>query len=245
MKNITNVFIESAPSRFKLPFGINKNVRLKAVSNEVRRDKKGVKINKGCYMTFVAIDVDNDNAAKAETTFSYFILDKPKYAISNFMHQFNQLVEIMQAVIPASKLAAAAKPLQAALVDNQDVFATIKSDTSTVPKEKFVKELVSVMDAVTAGFEEAVTPYLGEKGDLVNLVVVTGTNGQFFELPREDKGFIAKTEGGRPLSIDAKYVRWFEEKDTKKKADKDDLGDEEVIEEEELVIDDDQDFEDI
>jgi hypothetical protein len=245
MRNLTNVFIESAPSRFKIPFGINKNVALKAVTNEVRRDKNGVKINKGCYMTFAALDVKDNNSVKAETTFSYFILDKPKFAVLNFTHQFNQLVEIIQAIVPGDNLLEAVKPLQQVLTDSADVFKQVKS-TSGVPNAKFVKELVVVQSAISEAFEKAITPYVGENGDLVNLLVVTGTNGQFFELPREDKGFISKMEGGRPLTIDAKYVRWFEDKDKKKKADKDDIGDdEEIISEDELVIDEDQDLEDI
>jgi len=42
MKNLTQVFLNSAPSRFKLPFGVSNNVILKAVSNEVRRDKNNL-----------------------------------------------------------------------------------------------------------------------------------------------------------------------------------------------------------
>ena len=118
--------------------------------------------------------------------------------------------------------------------------------TSGTPTPKFVKELVAVQDELSAAFAEAVSKYTGEDGELVNLLVVTGTNGQFFELPREDKGFISKMEGGRALTIDPKYVRWFEDKDKMKKADKDDIGDDdEIVSEDELIIDEDQDLDDI
>jgi hypothetical protein len=35
----------------------------------------------------------------------------------------------------------------------------------------------------------------------------------FLDLPREDKGFITKAEGGRELHVDAKYARWYADKD--------------------------------
>jgi hypothetical protein len=57
------------------------------------------------------------------------------------------------------------------------------------------------------------SPYTGENGDLVNMVVVTDPKGMFLDLPREDKGFITKAEGGRELHVDAKYARWYADKD--------------------------------
>ena len=245
MRNLTNVFIESAPSRFKIPFGISKNVMLKTVSNEIRRDKNGVKISKCCYITFSAVDVEDDNKIKSETTFSYFILDKPRFAVGNFTHQFNQLAEMVMAVVPADNVAEAVGPLQKVLMDNASVFEKIKN-TKGLPTPKFVKELVVVQNEMSEAFAEGMSPYFGENGDLVNLLVVTGTNGQFYELPREDKGFISKMEGGRKLTIDPKYVRWYEDKDKKKKSDKDDIGDDDdIVSEDELVIDEDQDLDDI
>jgi hypothetical protein len=40
------------------------------------------------------------------------------------------------------------------------------------------------------------------------MVVVTDPKGMFLDLPREDKGFITKAEGGRELHVDAKYA-WY------------------------------------
>jgi hypothetical protein len=77
MRNLTDVFLDSAPSRFKLGFGVTKNVMLKSVDNDVRRDKNGVKFNKNCYLTFAAIDAEDGNKITAQSTFSYFNIDKP------------------------------------------------------------------------------------------------------------------------------------------------------------------------
>jgi hypothetical protein len=65
---------------------------LKSVDNDVRRDKNGVKFNKNCYLTFAAIDEDG-NKITAQSTFSYFNIDKPAFATKNFIHQFNQLIK--------------------------------------------------------------------------------------------------------------------------------------------------------
>jgi RPA family protein len=45
------------------------------------------------------------------------------------------------------------------------------------------------------------------------MVVVTDPKGMFLDLQREDKGFITKAEGGRELHVDAKYARWYADKD--------------------------------
>jgi hypothetical protein len=62
----------------------------------------------------------------------------------------------------------------------------------------------------------------------------------FLDLPREDKGFITKAEGGRELHVDAKYARWYADKD-KVKLLAEDLGDDNIIEDEIMVDDDDLD----
>jgi hypothetical protein len=69
---------------------------LKSVDNDVRRDKNGVKFNKNCYLTFAAIDAEDGNKITAQSTFSY----TTAFATKNFIHQFNQLIEVAKAVIP-------------------------------------------------------------------------------------------------------------------------------------------------
>jgi hypothetical protein len=46
----------------------------------------------------------------------------------------------------------------------------------------------------------------------------------FLDLPREDKGFITKAEGGRELHVDAKYG-WYADKDKVETSTAEDLGD--------------------
>jgi hypothetical protein len=71
------------------------------------------------------------------------------------------------------------------------------------------------------------------------MVVVTDPR-MFLDLPREDKGFITKAEGGRELHVDAKYARWYADKD-KVASTAEDLGDDNIIDEDEIMVDDDLD----
>jgi hypothetical protein len=71
------------------------------------------------------------------------------------------------------------------------------------------------------------------------MVVVTDPKGMFLDLQREDKGFITKTEGGRELHVDAKYARWYADKDKVETSTAEDLGDDNIIDEDEIMVDDD------
>jgi NACalpha-BTF3-like transcription factor len=235
MINLTNVFLNSAPSRFKLPFGVSKNVSLIEINNEVKRDKNGVKIAKNCYITFGTVDVENENKVTAQSTFSYFNIDKPAFAIQNFIHQFNQLTQIGLAVVPKDKQKAFNTALSKQLVAEKDVFMQCKS--AGVPSAKLTKAIGETQIRVVNAFVDLLKPYQGPgNGDLVQLAVVTDTKGKFLDLPREDKGFISKMEGGREVTIDAKYHRWHANKDKAEKASADNIGDEEIISEEAMVI---------
>jgi hypothetical protein len=240
MRNLTDVFLESAPSRFKLTFGISKNVMLKSVDNDVRRDKNGVKFNKNCYITFAAVDVEDDNKITAQSTFSYFNIDKPAFATKNFIHQFNQLIEIAQAVVPKDDIRKVLNSLQKVLAEDVDLFKEIKGPKE--PSSKLTKSIGELQTKVVDAFIEAIHPYTSEgegKGDLVNIVVVTDPKGMFLDLPREDKGFISKSVGGRELHIDAKYARWYAEKDKPETATSEDLGDDNIIDEDEIMVEED------
>lgn len=237
MRNLTDVFLDSAPSRFKLAFGVSKNVMLKSVDNNVRRDKNGVKINKNCYLTFASVDTEDSNRITAQSTFSYFNIDKPAFATKNFIHQFNQLIEVAQAVVPKDDIKKVLTSIQKVLVNDVALFQEIKE--AKVPTAKMTKSIGELQTKVVDAFVEAVTPYTGDSGDLVNVVVVTDPKGMFLDLPREDKGFISKTKGGRELHVDAKYARWYADKDKVETSTADDIGDDNILDEDEIMVEDD------
>ena len=237
MRNLTTVFLSTAPSRFKLPFGVNKNVVLKSIDNETRRDKNGIKLNKNCFMTFASLDPEDEDRYIAQTTFNYFNIDKPAYATKSFIHQFNQMLEILKAVVPKDKLGKAAQKFQKALSDDADLFVKLASGEET--STKAVKGVAALQTKVVEVFIEIMTPFLDKDGDKVDLVVITDAKGIFFDLPREDKGFIAKSSDNKALTIDAKYARWYAEKDVKKTDKADDIGGEAMLDEEEVMVEDD------
>jgi hypothetical protein len=126
---------------------------LKSVDNDVRRDKNGVKFNKNCYLTFAAIDAEDGNKITAQSTFSYFNIDKPAFATKNFIHQFNQLIEVAKAVIPKDNFNKG--KIQKVLIDDVSLFKEIKAEKVPTAKEtKAINELqIKVVDA----FVDAIT----------------------------------------------------------------------------------------
>ncbi len=235
MINLTNVFLSSAPARFKLPFGVHKNVALIDIDNEVRRDKNGVKTAKNCFITFGTVDTENENKVTAQSTFSFFNIDKPAFAVQNFIHQYNQLTQIGLAVVPKDNQKAFNKALGKELMAHKDVF--IECKTASTPGAKLTKAIADTQKKVVDTFVTLLSDYKGVgNGDLVQLAVVTDTKGKFLDLPREDKGFISKMDGGRPVIIDAKYHRWHANKDKAEKETPDDLGNEDIISEEEVLM---------
>lgn len=236
MKNLTDIFLSSAPSRFRLPFGIIESAILKAASNEVRRDKNGQKVIKNCYITFAMIDPKENNKILAETTYSYFNIDKPVFAVQNFIHQVNQLVEIASAVVPQDFINDVMNNINTILNKDAKLFSNL-SDGS-VPSTSKTKKIGELQQRVVDAFIENISPYTGSDGDVVSLLAVTGTNGKFQELPREDKGFIAK-KGKRKLTLDSKYIMWFDKRNEAEKSTGDDIGSDEIMDEEELLMDDD------
>jgi hypothetical protein len=69
------------------------------------------------------------------------------------------------------------------------------------------------------------------------MVVVTDPKGMFLDLQEKIK-VSTKAEGGRELHVDAKYARWYADKD-KVETTAEDLGDDNIIDEDEIMVDDD------
>ena len=246
MINLTDLFLETAPSRYRIPFGINKNVLLKGVNNDPRRDKNGVLINKNCFMTFSVVDPDNDNKILSERVFDSFNLDKPDYASLNFRHQMVQLMEILKAVVPAKSFGKAKNAFNSAMLTNkEDLQEILALGKEGKPGSALLKKMKTEQQNMVNSFIKVISPFVGSKGDLLQLSVVTGRTGKFFEFPREEKGFIAKMDGAA-IRTDLKYVRWYEDRNKVETASGDDIGgDDSVLEEEELLLDDAQGLDDI
>jgi hypothetical protein len=242
MINVTKIFLDSAPSRYRLGFGVSENSVLKSVSNEIRRNKDGVKIDKCCYMTFAKL-AKEDEKVLAESTFSFFIIDKPDYAKLNFMHQILQMLEILSAVVPADKSGAVLKGFNKSIQKHGKIMMMVKNQQKFTKAE--TKSISSAQMGIVDSFKEFIDPFTNTAGDKVDLLIVSNRTGKFLDLPREDKGFIAKTGGKNPLSVSVKYKTWYANRNIVETDEADDMGSDEVMKDEEILVADDQMLDDI
>ncbi|MCK5787708.1 MAG: hypothetical protein KAH32_01755, partial [Chlamydiia bacterium] len=102
MINLTELLLKSAPTRNRLAFGINSNVVVKSCSNEVKRDKDNVIIERNAFIVLAKIDPETLEIL-AESEMSYFNLTHAGMAYDNFFHQLNQLPYITAAFLPQKK----------------------------------------------------------------------------------------------------------------------------------------------
>jgi hypothetical protein len=73
--------------------------------------------------------------------------------LQNFIHQFNQLIEVAKAVIPKDNFNKAIGKIQKVLIDDVSLFKEIKAEKPTAKETKAINEL-KVVDA----FVDAITP---------------------------------------------------------------------------------------
>jgi hypothetical protein len=97
---------------------------------------------------------EDGNKITAQSTFSYFNIDKASVFTKNFI-QFNQLIEVAKAVIPKDNFNKAIGKIQK-LIDDVSLFKEIKAEKVPTAKEtKAINELqIKVVDA----FVDAITP---------------------------------------------------------------------------------------
>lgn len=238
MKNITRVFLDSAPVRTRLKFGVNSPVVLKSVSNTKRRDKNNLKIDRSFYMRFAKLNKDDNTKIEAETEFSYFGLNKKEYAAQNFIHQYQQMMEIFKYTVPPAEQAKHKVDITAAVMTDVETMMNTKKAKSTnkVPSAALHAKMRILLETIADAMVAAISPYVGLNGAKLNLLVVTGPNGKFLDLPKEEVGFINLASSDTKLRIEGKYHVWYSRKDEDEKAAGDVLGESLDIESDELDL---------
>lgn len=237
--NLTYVFLDSAPVRERLPFGVNDNVFLRSISTEKRKDKDGNKLKKNCFITFSKKDLEEDKIV-AEYTFSFFDVSKLEYAVKSLIQQTAHLVAIMDILIPADELEDLITKVLAPLEDSKEVKKALETE-----KAKKLKPLLNAQEAIVLAFADVMTPFIGEDSTLFQLLVVTNKTGKFIELPSESIGFISSMDGAK-LNVPPKYKRWYLDGLKPETDEADDIGNDDIISDEDINIeDDDADLEDI
>lgn len=236
--NLTRVFLDSAPVRERLSFGVNKNVFLRAVSSESRKDKDGNKSKKNCFITFSKIDPKKDNKVIGEHTFSFFELGKAEYAADGLIAHMNHLVAIMSQVIPEGEFEEAFDKVISPL-ENEKVEKELLAK-----KVKKIKLLQKAQEEMVKIFAEEMEEYCGDISNLFSLLVVTDRSGKFVELPRESGGFIDDNDS-KKLAVGSKYKRWYLDGLKPDTDDADDIGDDDIIEDDDIILDEDDTLDDI
>lgn len=225
MKNLTDIFLASAPVRTRLSWGYSKVV-LKSISNVERRDKNNLKVDRFCYMRFANLDEETGKSV-AESEFSYFGVSKAEYAPRNIVRQYLQLNEIAKRVIPTEAIAEIKGRMNGVFKSYGAVIASAvthkkNKSTPTASEHKLMKEFQVILSDT---FADELTPYAGADGIKFHILAVTGYNGKFQELPQEDVGFTADADADvEKLLIPIDYKKWLAKKDIKETSDSDVLG---------------------
>lgn len=167
--SIVRDFINSAPVRERLEFGINKNVRLVKVSNEeILID--GLRLNKNTHLTFKKYDDEGNEIA--ESTFNYWDLDSKKsFVRDNFMTQLGQLSALVYAVA-GEDIGKSYNPVDD-VADGEDLLNRLKTASGCQNlQERMVNEFI-----------DAIGSAANENSPLLRLKVVTSPDGKYLNLP--------------------------------------------------------------
>lgn len=206
--NVTKIFLSTAPVREKLKFGVNTNIVLKSVSNLTRRTRDGLKSGRYCFMRFSEINPETKEVL-AEYEFSHNKSTNSDWALKNTMHLFNQLTFISKAVAPKGKFAGI-KTLISAAVNNSAYEKVMgKAVKGSELSETDLNELHDYCVGISTAFEEGVKPFVGVGGELLDLLVVTGKDIKYLELPREENNTITKAASSKTLELPSFYVKRF------------------------------------
>ena len=227
----TRIFLDSAPIKTRLDFGVNHRVRLKSIDNLERKNKDGIKMARNCNMVFAKYDEDKEKQI-AESSFDYFntSAERPEYAIENIIQQITQLETISFAVIPAEEMSEEeiSDYYNELLVEFEALFDVKK------PNKKQIAKLLELQLSLGTAAETLLTKYTKEHGDWVDILIVTNRDGDYEQLPRESSGFIDKEENNRKFTIPMKYMNFKANINKKKKGAADDIGDDIALEDESL-----------
>ncbi|MCK5788686.1 MAG: hypothetical protein KAH32_06795 [Chlamydiia bacterium] len=205
--NITKIFLSTSPVREKLKFGINENVVLRSVSNETRRTKDGVKSTRFCFTKFSEVDVETRKIV-AEYEFSHNKSTNPDWALKNTMHLYNQIQFIVKAVVPKEKKKAVLASISKAVNDTsyETTMNKLIKSPATMGDKDFNK-LFEYSMGISKAFEAEIAPYVGVNSELLKLLVVTGQDIKYLELPREENNTVFKMTDKKELEVPSYYIK--------------------------------------
>jgi hypothetical protein len=169
--------------RTPLEFGINENVRLVAIDNEVRK-WEGEIIKRNTFLTFAKFDAKDIKIASSE--FSYFNLDHTSdFVLDNLVSQLGHLNALVGILNPGIE------------IDPTTSYEDLDEVKAALRTKKGCEHFMTVM---WEQFLEAVTDKIGNESPLLRMKVVTDSKGRWVQLPRESH-FVEAVDSDCTLSI--------------------------------------------
>jgi hypothetical protein len=183
--SLLRMLLAIKPVRTPLEFGINENVRLVAMDNEVRKWENEV-INRNTFLTFAKF---NDEGTKIESSeFSYFNLDHTSdFVFANLVQQVGQLNNLANLLNPGSE------------VDPTEEFEDLEEIKEALRTKKGCQ---AMMDIMWKQFSEAVEGKTGAESPLLRIKVAVSGKGGWLQLP-QDAHFAESMEYESTLGVTA------------------------------------------
>tara|TARA_R110000765_G_scaffold161243_2_gene265628 strand:+ start:1493 stop:2170 length:678 start_codon:yes stop_codon:yes gene_type:complete len=171
MSTFLRLLLETKPVRTPLSFGVQDNVRLTNIHNDVVL-KDGQPVERGCYLTFTQFGkVGEEVKAIKATQFFYFNLGQNDFTAQNLATQIGQLQNICD-VLGAD-----------ATIDPTGIFEEDMEAYLAGLKSKKVCD--QMQDIIWEQFYAAVGDKVGMESPLLRLKVVTSSDGRFSQLPQD------------------------------------------------------------
>jgi len=174
--------LKTGPIRVKLDFGLEENVRLLRISNEVRK-YKGEIIEKMFYLTVRKYNPEDLTEGIAEEEFSYYMLDHTNEKV---MDSLATITGHMQNICDVMNIDAVMDPTAFYEGDATAFMADIKSS----------RGCKGLSDRLWAQFSDAVSGTVGESAPLMRMKVITNKKGNKNVLPY-DLAFVESMEVGK------------------------------------------------
>jgi hypothetical protein len=230
MKNITKIFIDTAPIDKRLSFGVNENVFLKSIDNIERRNKDGIILDTIVNMVFSKIDPETDKIV-AESSISFFSPAGREYASKSFIHSVLQMMSIARAIVPEEDVKEVLTAMNAAMNTKEykeviGIAGALNAAGKKATETEF-KRIVAAQKNIFKSFIEILEKYTGPDSSKVGLLMVTNYKGEFLGLPKEDRGFINKDAS--KIEVNDKYIRWKNKRNVKETAKADNTGNSDVV----------------
>lgn len=189
MSTLLRQFIEAAPIKVDLDFGINENIVLRSLSIEPRLHQ-GTLVKRNTFMTFTQVDPVTRKAVK-EHEYSFFNLNhESEYVVQNMNTKLTKLVSIVKAL--------GLDPKQAEeVVEKAFIAQGVTSDIDSLVLT--LKGAAMIDAALSQGFYEVLKDSLGLSGPLMTFKTTVDRKG-YLEIPLYGE-FIEAAVSGIPTKL--------------------------------------------